>query len=227
MNSGSQAGRANILLTMLNRTGICGLLLVSLTGCGTAKPVPEDRYFRVDVPAPAVTDRAPVLRGGLLVDRLQTDNLRSGRAIVFRQSGKPLQLQRYHYRFWSEPPAKMVQHQLTRYLQQAAVASSVFSPEYALSHRYRLTGRLIEFDRVLADNAVTSAVSLEFVLTERGRPAPLLSKTYHAQSESSDAQDMHAFARATQQALAEVFSALEQDIRRLVATDGAATLSVW
>ena len=224
MDMENRAGRASVLLTMLNRIGIYGLLLVSLNGCGTAQPVPEDQYFRVDVPAPAVTARAPALQGGLLVDRLQTDTLRSGRAIVFRQSEKPLLLQRYHYRFWSEPPAKMVQHQLTRYLQQAGVANSVFSPEYALSHRYRLTGRLIELDRVLADNAATSSVTLEFVLTERGRSAPLLSKTYHAQSALSSLRDMHAFARATQQALAEVFSALEQDIRRLVTSSGAATL---
>lgn len=202
---------------------VIGMLVLLTSACSTIPPVPEDHYYRVTVPAPENGSQAPILHGGLLVDRLQTDALRNGRAIVYRDDDKPLELQRHHYHYWSESPAKMIQHQLASYLDKVRTADYVFNTDHALPHRYRLTGRVVEFDRVAGKAQTKSAVKLQFVLTRRGVAGPLLNETY--QSEISVAgQDMHAYARATQQALGQVLDALNQDIQELVNKSHASTL---
>lgn len=208
--------RAIIQLTLF-------LLAFIVSGCGTAPPLPEDRYYRIELAAPEKIVQVPLLQGGLLVDRLQTDALRSGRAIVYREDEKPLQLQRHHYHFWSESPAKLIQHQLASFLEQARVADYVFNTDHALPHQYRLTGRVVEFDRVEGKEQTTSAIELQFVLTRRGVKGPLLSETYHAET-VVNGQDMHEFARATQQALGQVLDALNHDIQELVTKSHASTL---
>ncbi len=202
---------------------ILGLLVLILSGCATVPPVPEDRFYRVNVAAPESTSQTPVLNGGLLVDRLQIDALRNGRAIVYRDAMKPLQLQRHHYHFWSESPAKMIQHQLASYLDQVRTADYVFNTDHALPHRYRLTGRVVEFDRVAGKQQTMSTIKLQFVLTRRGVAGPLLSETYHSEITVAG-HDMHEYARATQQALGEVLDALNQDIHELVNKSHASTL---
>lgn len=199
------------------------LLVIVAGGCSTVPPVPEDHYYRLNIPAPEGHRQTPILHGGLLVDRLQIDALRNGRAIVYREAGKPLQLQRHHYHFWSESPAKMIQHQLASYLDTLRTADYVFNTDHALPHRYRLTGRVVEFDRIAGRQQTKSAIKLQFVLTRRGIAGPLLNESY--QSEITVAsQDMHEYARATQQALGQVLDALNQDIQELVNKSHASTL---
>lgn len=199
------------------------LIAFVVSGCGSTQPVPEDTYYRVEVSAGGVSNPEPLLKGGLLVDRLQVDALRSGRAIVYREVDQPLQLHRYHYHFWAEPPARMAQQQLTTYLQKVSAADYVFNTDHVVSHRYRLTGRLVEFDRIIGKAVISSSVELRFVLTRRGDARPLLSRTYRAEI-AADGPGMHAFARATQQALGQVLDSLNHDIRVLVTEKRDATL---
>jgi uncharacterized lipoprotein YmbA len=199
------------------------VLFFAISGCGTVSPVPEDHYYRLAIPEPENNSQAPILKGGLLVDRLQTDTLRNGRAIVYREAEKPLQLQRHHYHFWSESPAKMIQHQLATYLGKTRAADYVFNTDHALPHRYRLTGRVIEFDRVAGKEQTSSEVELHFVLTRRGVKGPLLSETYHVEITAAG-QGMYDYAQATQQALSQVLDSLNHDIRELVNKSHASTL---
>ncbi len=199
------------------------ILLIAMSGCGTVPSVPEDHYYRIDIPAPENSSQTPILKGGLLVDRLQTDTLRNGRAIVFRDDEKPLQLQRHHYHFWSESPAKMIQHQLASYLGQTRAADYVFNTDHALPHRYRLTGRVVEFDRVAGKEQTASEIEIQFVLTRRGVKGPLLSETYHVEIIAAG-QGMYDFAQATQQALSQVLDSLNHDIQELVNKSHASTL---
>ena len=202
---------------------LLGAVIVMMSGCTAVQPVPEDNYYRITIAVPASDSQAPILHGGLLVDRLQTDALRNGRAIVYRDDDRPLQLQRHHYHFWSESPAKMIQHQLAVYLDQVRTADYVFNTDHALPHRYRLTGRVVEFDRVAGKEQIRSVIKLQFVLTRRGVAGPLLSETYQSEITAAG-KDMHAYAKATQQALGQVLDALNHDIQELVNKSHASTL---
>ena len=202
----------------LQRLLMLAAIAVALTGCATSAPVPEDRFYDIEVPAPAARSRT-VLRGGLLVERLQADALRAGRAILYRDIRRPLELNRYHYRFWSQQPHRLIQQRLADYLRIAGVADHVYTGEEALPHRYRLTGRLLAFDRQVGDGRAGMKVALQFTLGRHGGTQPLLEKTYRAEV-PAEGDDMHASALAARQALAGIFHTLAEDLAGLALVSG-------
>ncbi len=189
------------------------VLAVLLSSCAGGGPVPEDRFYRVEVARP-VTAGAPLLRGGLLVERLRADALRAGRAMLYRQADRPLELGRYHYLFWAQPPNQMVQQQLAAWLRGAGLADHVYTGEEALPHRYRLSGRLLAFEREIGTSGVTMHVALQLTLTRQGDREPLLEKDYRVDRPVAG-RDAHATALAAQQALERLFHSLAGDIARL------------
>ena len=189
------------------------VLALLLSACAGGGPLPEDRFYRVEVAAPAAA-AAPLLRGGLLVERLRADALHAGRAVLYRQADRPLELGRHHYRFWTEAPNQMVQQQLAAWLRGSGLADHVYTGEEAMPHRYRLSGRVLAFEREIGPAGVTLHVGLQLTLTRQGDREPLLEKRYQV-DQAVAGRDMHATALAAQQALETVFHSLAGDIARL------------
>lgn len=192
---------------------LSALIVLGLAGCSQAPPVPEDHFFAIRVPAP-VTQAAVVLRGGLLVERLRADALRGARAMLYRDAGRPLELRRYHYHYWVEEPTRLIQQQLADYLRAAGVADHVYTGEQALPYRYHLSGRLLAFEREVHGGRAHMHVAVRFTLGRRGASAPLLMRTYESDV-AADGNDMHASARAAQQALTTIFHTLQSDLGAL------------
>jgi len=186
-----------------------------MAGCSSTGPVPEDRYYQLQTNISATPVVAgPVLHGGLRVDYVVADPLRSGRAVLYRESSRALELQRYHYELWVDQPPRMVYQALLYYLRSSGVADAVQDDTRRTNADYRLYSRLLRFERVVGDGLPKVEIELEATLYSNRSGLVLWTGTYLQQQES-DGKDMHASARAMQKALKRVLESLLADLARL------------
>ncbi|HED18671.1 MAG TPA: hypothetical protein ENI74_04110 [Gammaproteobacteria bacterium] len=197
---------------MTRRFSACLALVFILAGCGSTGPVPEDRFYQLqtNVSVASVLPQ-PVLHGGLRVDPIVADPLRGGRAVLYRDMRKPLELQRYHYEFWVDQPPRMIHQVLLHYLRSSGVADSVQDDSRRVKTDYRLSTRLLRFERVVRDGAPKVELELEVSLYSERSGSLLWTGTYLQQQESNG-KDMHASARAMQDALEAVLESLLADL---------------
>jgi cholesterol transport system auxiliary component len=140
---------------------IVGLAALGLAAC--AQPdLPRDHFYRLDVPAPAALP-APRLDGALMVDRFTAVGLVAGRSIVFSEAVRPSELSEYHYHFWVEPPAVMLQDGLVAFLRAARLAETVVTPGLRREPDHLLVGRIKRLEQVTGP-APKAVVELEFAL---------------------------------------------------------------
>jgi len=187
-------------------------LVFVLAGCGSTGPVPEDRFYQLqtNVSATPVLP-GPVLRGGLRVDHVMADPLRSGRAVLYRNMRKPLELKRYHYEFWIDQPPRMIQQALLNYLRSSGVADSVQDDTRHVSADYHLRTRLLRFELVEGDGTPGVELELEVALYSK-RSGSLLWTGVYLQQQESNGKTMHTSALAMQKALEAVLESLLADL---------------
>jgi ABC-type uncharacterized transport system auxiliary subunit len=195
----------------VNRRVFHLLLTLALGGCAATATVPEDRFFRVNPVHPRHVLSQPALTGGLAVDYMQADPLRSGRAVLYSDSRQPLQLQRYHYEFWVDQPPRMVHQALTSYLRETGVADNVVDGDSRAESGYRLGTRLLKFEQVLDQGSTGVEVAIEATLSSGPSYTPLWTRVY-VQGRSSDSRKMHDMAIAMQAALDGLFADLQTDL---------------
>lgn len=150
------------MMTMIRNTAAMLVLAAGLAACAQPE-TPEDRYYRLDVSGPAKALDKPVLAGTVQVDRFSVDGLIGQSQIVYVANGKGHELQTYHYHYWTEPPAILLQDQLIAYLRAAHVADHVVTPEMRVDVDYVLTGKVKRLEQVTG-GAPKAVVELEMGL---------------------------------------------------------------
>ncbi len=190
---------------------IVSLLFLLLAGCLSAPPLPEDRFYRLQPePVGEVLPR-PRLTGGLALEDVDADPLHRGRAMLYCEPDRPLQLRRYHYEFWEDQPPRMVQRSLTAWLRQAGVADQVLESR-AGDPAWRLRARLLRFEEVRqAGGAARVEVALSVSLYSGAARRPVWARDY-ARQEPVDGTSMYAVAQAMQTALASLYTQLQADL---------------
>lgn len=189
-------------------------VLYFVLGCASTAPVPEDRFYQLDISGSPTTLTVPVLRGGLNVDYVTADPLRNGRAVLYRDAVKPLELQRYHYEFWVDHPPRMVHRALLQYLRSAGVADAVVDGSDRTDAAHRLRIRLLKFEQVLGPESQGIEVELEISLYSESTGSVEWAGVY-LQRQDSGSRDIHATARAMQKALEQIFRSLVVDLEAL------------
>ena len=192
------------------RRWLPGVVLV-LSGCAPTSQVPEDRFYQIEAVAPSISVPRPVFPEGLEVDKVSADPLRSGRAVLYRDHRKPLEVKRYHYEFWVDQPPRMVQQALVDYLRASGVADPTGGETRPANRNYALKAHLKRFDRVVGAGRPKVEVELQTTVYANGSRVPLWTNNYLHQQES-DAGDMHATAAAMQIALANIFASMVEDL---------------
>ena len=182
-----------------------------LSGCATTSQVPEDRFYQLEAVAPSISVPRPIFPEGLDVDKVSADPLRSGRAVLYRDTRKPLEVKRYHYQFWVDQPPRIVHQALIDYLRASGVADPTDGESRTANGNYALKAHLKRFDRVVGSGRPAVEIELQATVYANGSGLPLWTKNYLNQQES-DASDMHATAAAMQIALANIFASLVEDL---------------
>lgn len=188
---------------------------VLLSACAGGEPVPADRFYQLAPLAPQSRHATPALNGGLEIDYTQADPLRSGRAVLYSEADRPLQLNRYHYAFWVDQPPRMVQRAIVSYLRELNVADRVFTAGQRGQAVYRLETRLLKFEQLRQGGEVTVEVALQATLKALPEGSPLWTRTY---TQTRAGGDMHATADAIQRALGGVLQRLGEDLVGIPAT---------
>lgn len=196
---------------MIARALSAALVMLVLGACSTGAPVPEDRFYQLD-PAMPATSSAAVLEGGLSISHIGADPLRGGRAILYRDLRKPLELSRYHYEFWAEQPPRMIQRALHDALRNSGVADRVEVEGKRPHFDYEIDVEVRRFESVIETGRTSADVELEVILRKAGSGIPIWTKVYRRQNEARPG-DMHALAEAMQQSLGQIFEQIIEDLK--------------
>jgi ABC-type uncharacterized transport system auxiliary subunit len=187
------------------------LVLLVLGACSTGAPIPENRFYELNPEIPAVSS-AVYLKGGLSVAHISADPLRSGRAILYRDSRRPLELGRYHYELWAEQPPKMIRHALLYSLRQSSIADRVESEGRRPHFRYELDVKVRRFESLIDADRTRADVEIEADLRLASSGDLIWTKVYRQQVDARPG-DMHALAEAMQQGLGKIFGQLTGDLK--------------
>jgi ABC-type uncharacterized transport system auxiliary subunit len=195
------------------RSWITGLLLVvTLAGCMSQPPVPADRFYRLTAPDPTPAAAQPAFAGTLGVAPLDSDGLHSERALLYVDRQRPLELRRYHYHFWADPPPQLIQSQLLRYLRRAGIAANVVRGDSPPTVDYLVSGRLQRFERIVGKEQVEVAVAMELGVDRGHHGGPGWHASYQA-TVAAKGRSMYATVQAYNVAFGRICADFLQDLR--------------
>ena len=186
------------------------LLVVSLVAACSQPQVPEDRFYRLSLPAPAKTLSKPPLDGTLEVERFVADGLTAGRPIVYSKADTPNQVHEYHYDFWTQPPTIMLRDELVTYLRAAGVATKIVTPDLRADPEFVLTGRIKRMEQVLG-SPTSAVVELELALRRTSDATVMFVETYRIEVKAKSAK-VAAVVTAINGAMAEIYAKCAKDL---------------
>jgi len=138
--------------------------LLVLSSCGSAPPVPEDNFYRLQAVYADEPFSKQLLPGTIEVERFIADGLTSERAIVFSEVGKPNQVNAYHYHFWIKPPTVMLRDELVSFLRTSKISDAVVTPEMRVRPNYAITGKIKHLEQVRANDQTRTLLETELGL---------------------------------------------------------------
>ncbi len=189
------------------------LAALTLAACqGGGEPPPVDRFYRIAISAPDMP-RGPSLPGTVMVDRLDADGLMRERPVVYSTDADGYSLAQHEYDYWVEPPARLLQAELVRYLRSAGIARSVVTPELRVQSEFEVIGTVRRFERLIGRSAPRVAVTLELALVDRTGDNPRVVKTYAAEIACPD-DTVDASVTAFNEAIAAIFAEFLADIQQ-------------
>jgi ABC-type uncharacterized transport system auxiliary subunit len=158
------------------------MLLMSLSACASAPPVPEDHFYRLQaVYADEPLSNKP-LPGTIEVERFVADGLTSERPLVYSVAGKPNEVKAYHYHFWIKPPTVMLRDELVSFLRASKISDSVVTPEMRVNADYALTGKIKHLEQVRAEKKTRTLLEIEIGLRRPRDGKLLFLETYRAEN---------------------------------------------
>jgi cholesterol transport system auxiliary component len=158
-------------------------LLLVLSGCESV-PVPEVTWYRLPE---AVLPPAHEVRFEVPVDVaiFSADGIYADQALIYALDKDSHALRTYHYRLWSDPPARMLQRRLIRVLRQIDAAPQVSDRLPASANVLRVSGVIQRFERV--EDAGTWHVDVSLQMRVEHAGVLLAEENYSARIPAADA----------------------------------------
>jgi len=195
--------RIFILLLIINSIVACSL------GGG---PAPQDHYYRLpEVKLDGLNESTAATYKHIVIKPVKATGLYHERAILFIESDKPLELQRYHYSFWSSTPAELSHNALYQGLQSSGIVTHVSRNLSELRPDYIIDTRIIQFERFIDNSTVNIQLALE-VSVRSGQPSGLMWTKRYKVNKQLETHDMHASAEAFGEAFKEISALLVNDL---------------
>lgn len=136
------------------------LLVSGLSACGIGGgALPQDHFYKL--PELAINAQATSRFVELVIKPVKATGLYHDRAILYIEQEYPLELKRYHYSFWSETPADLIQGALYQGLSSSGIAQRVNRKVTESQADYIIDTRIVSFERVINGDAVTVKVILD------------------------------------------------------------------
>lgn len=167
------------------RLAVVTLLLALLTAGCESVPVPEVTWYRLPDPAlpPARTARFEM---PVDVAIFSADGIYADQALIYALDRDGHALRTYHYRQWSDPPARMLQRRLIRVLRQIDAAPQVSDRLPASANVLRVSAVIQRFERV--EDAAGWHVDVALQMRVEHAGALLAEETYAARVPAENAE---------------------------------------
>ena len=124
---------------------VCVLLTVS---CGLpGGEIPADHYYRLP-DAQAEKLSTPVVEN-LLFNPVRVEGLYHERSILYVEQSAPLEIKRYHYHYWVETPAKLVQKYIHSYLYQSNISRHILANVSDVRPDIETDMTITQFERIV------------------------------------------------------------------------------
>jgi ABC-type uncharacterized transport system auxiliary subunit len=144
------------------------IALVTLVACASG-PAERDRFYRLEVPAPAEKRAKPVLPGDVEVDRPRADYLVRERKILHSEGAGSTEVTPYSYHFWVDSPTSMVQASMVRWLGASGSALRAVLPQDGVDEIWLVQGRLERFEHSPSTGEVIVVLELRLKDQRNGR----------------------------------------------------------
>lgn len=187
------------------------LLVLALAACASP-PLPDDHYYRLEIDTPRTGSATAPLAGSINVERIHMTGIYGERPLLYSSAQAPTELRQYHYHYWADNPARLIQEQLADYLRAAHLAREVSPASNGAVSDYQLSGTVQRFEQRLDGAGAQAYVVLELTLQRTADSRRLFSKTYTADVPTRDNTPLAA-AQGLSQALAQCFAAFSADMR--------------
>lgn len=195
-----------------------GLLVSILTGCaGSSGPIPDDHFYRLTGKPLLSNSNSILLNGSLEIARFNAKSLYNERAILYANEGQPLKLKQYHYHYWTDSPAQMVQDSFATIFAKAGLADNVSVSSPRIEYEYSVSGNVLRFERITGGGSDKALISLSLALTKRGNGKPLILKTY-TQEVSSESGSLYSSIEAFNAAITSISDEFIKDVANHCAT---------
>ncbi len=182
--------------------------LFLITACSLGGSVPRDHYYRMaDIKLASLDNE---LFQHVVIKPVKVSGLLHERAILYVDKQRPLEIQRYHYHFWSQTPADLVQQALSQAFTSSRAAGRVSLELGEQRADLVIASRLQRFERLIDGDSATIEIELE--ISTRSREGDNWTQTYRA-SKLLDSLSMHDSAQAFSGSLQQVMQQLLDDIR--------------
>lgn len=187
--------------------------MINLVSCSLGGgPAPQDHYYRLpEVKLNDLNESQQAAYKSIVIKPVKSTGLYHERAILFIESDKPLELQRYHYSFWSSTPAELCHNALYQGLQSSGIATHVSRDLSEIRPDYIIDTRIIQFERYINKTTVNIQVSLEVSVRSGQATGPMWAKRYNV-TKQLQTTDMHDSAEAFGEALQEISAILVNDL---------------
>lgn len=201
-------------------TSIALVLLVNiLTGCaGSSGPIPDDQFYRLSGKPLQSDSNKILLNGSLEISRFNAKSLYNERAILYTDKDQPLKLRQYHYHYWADSPAQMVQDSFATIFSRAGLAINVSVSSPRIEYVYSVSGNVLRFERIVGGGDDKALVSLSLALTKRGVGKPLILKTY-TQEITSESGSLYSSIEAFNVAMSLISREFVKDVAEHCSTD--------
>ena len=172
-----------------------------LGGCAVMDPAPEDHFYRLTTDAASTSVAA--VSGGIEVERFSADGVTGSRNVTHSTDENRAELAEFHYHYWAEPPAILVQSALVSYLRESGAADQVTTPDMRANAAYRIGGRIKAFELVRGGNN-RAVVVLEMSLMRTKDRKILVLDDYRAEIPANG--DVATGIQAANTAVGEIFA---------------------
>ena len=194
-----------------NRSGLLligAVLSLTLWSCASG-PAPVDHYYQIDAGVPDAP-LANKLEGSLQVDRLRTDALMGERQLLYKKTADASEIRQHPYQRWSDPPAILLQTELIAFLSAATAADTVMSATARVKPDYVVSGRILNFERVLEPN-VRAVVEIQLAVTRTAGEEILVNHSYR-EERAAENSTIAASAVAFSEAVHAIFEQFLSDL---------------
>ena len=181
------------------------LLMACSLGSGE---IPADHYYRL--PEISTVEKQSNLFNSILIRPVQVDGLYHERTILYIEKNTPLEVKRYHYHYWIEPPAKLIQKYMVSFFSHTSISKQV-STEALLDHAdVEITPQVLNFERTIDGDDIRILVSMKFDI-RLTKSFKTLSKKYHSEVKLAD-NSMHTTAEGFGKALDNILISVVEDL---------------